>query len=371
MVIKTSVLQPYCSVLNTSIDISKYVTTSDVIEIKAENNNFYLSMTNGEYYVRIHFPADESDNFYASVNATTFLKLISKITTDTVLFSVDNNTLYINANGKYKLPLVFEDEKMVTLPEMEIKEVTTKFDLSSMVLKDISVYNSSQMNSGVITNIIQKLYYVDNEGAITFSAGACVNNFQVQNPFKILINQKLVNLFKLFDDETVHVSIGQDKLSEDIVQTKLRIEGSAVDITAALSCDDSMLNAVPATIIRNRANKSYPYNVNVGSNVFKDAINRLLIFADSNLHNYLKVVFTEKNIVISNLDKDNSEAIAYTASEGVTEDLSYECVIDAGDLLNILNTYKTSAINISFGDKEALVFKYTNIVNVVPEVDME
>ena len=48
---------------------------------------------------------------------------------------------------------------------------------------------------GVVSNPIQRLYYMDERGAVTFTSGACINNFTLEKPVKILLNNKLVKLF--------------------------------------------------------------------------------------------------------------------------------------------------------------------------------
>ena len=50
--------------------------------------------------------------------------------------------------------------------------------VDSEVLKSISHYNVKELAKGIIINPdIQKLHYVDEKGALTFTTGACVNNF--------------------------------------------------------------------------------------------------------------------------------------------------------------------------------------------------
>ena len=61
------------------------------------------------------------------------------------------------------------------------------------------------------------MYYVDNEGAITFTSGACVTKFDLAGDIKLLFNQRLVKLFKLFKNTKVHFTVGNTNISEDII----------------------------------------------------------------------------------------------------------------------------------------------------------
>lgn len=49
------------------------------------------------------------------------------------------------------------------------------------------------------------MYYFDKDGALTFTSGACVNKFTANVQSKLLFNDRLVKLFKLFKDASVHV----------------------------------------------------------------------------------------------------------------------------------------------------------------------
>ena len=75
---------------------------------------------------------------------------------------------------------------------------------------------------------------MDEKGAITFTNGACVNSFTLEQPVKLLFNNRLVKLFKLFKDESVKFTIGYDPISDDIIQTKVRFATSDIIITAIL-----------------------------------------------------------------------------------------------------------------------------------------
>ena len=82
-------------------------------------------------------------------------------------------------------------------------------------------YNTKQLNIGSVAKPVQKMFYIDNEGCITFTSGACVNNFTLEKPIRVLLNSRLVNLFKLFKDELVQFNLGYDPLSETIIQTNI------------------------------------------------------------------------------------------------------------------------------------------------------
>ena len=48
---------------------------------------------------------------------------------------------------------------------------------------------------------VLKYYYIDEEGALTYADSGCINNFKLEKAFKALFNERLVQLFKIFENE--------------------------------------------------------------------------------------------------------------------------------------------------------------------------
>ena len=120
--------------------------------------------------------------------------------------------------------LFFDNNEMLTLPPITILNKTLDMNISGEILNSILQYNSKELVKTSIAKPIQKLYYLDQEGCITFTTGACVNNFVLEKPVKILLNNRLVKLFKLFKNSLVKFTLGYDAISESIVQTKVLFE---------------------------------------------------------------------------------------------------------------------------------------------------
>ena len=311
------------------------------------------------------------NDFRATVNATIFLKLISQITTDTIELSVVDNTLVVKGNGTYKLPLIFDGEELLKLPKIDIENVTAEFAISSDILNSILQYNSKELTKGTISKPVQKLYYVDECGAITFTNGACVNSFSLSQPVKVLFNNRLVKLFKLFKDGDVKFTLGYDPISEEIIQTKVKFENSSVAITAILSCDDTLLGSVPVRAIRGRANTEYPHSVNLNKSALIQTISRLTLFntTDTFTKPYGTFEFGKDSVVVYDSNKENCETIYYDNDvNSLTE--PYVGIFNLADLKTTLETCNESYLCMSFGDGAAMVISRGSVKNVIPEVKL-
>jgi len=364
MIIKTEELKNVCSVILNAVDSNELSRITETLELKVSDSILYLCVTNKEYYVEVKLKLNENVDFHATVNANLFLKLIAKTTTEYVELNIENN-LVITGNGKYYLPLIYDNDKLLTLPKIEIKNVTTTFNIKTSVLDSIYRYNSKELLKGTAAKAVQRLYYVDEKGCITFTSGACVNNFTLDKPVKLLFNDKLVKLFKLFKSDDVVFTLGQDALSQEIIQTKVRFENNNVIITAILSCDDKLIASVPVSAIRNRATNVYDYSVTVNRLELLDAVSRLMLFSEGNLKVFSSFEFTSDKMICWDTNHVSSETINY--SNSVPTLTSYNTILDLEDLKMTLVSLTDAYINISFGDNQAIVIARNNVYNVIPE----
>lgn len=365
MLLKNEELKEVCSKILTAVDPDGNSNVTETLELIVENGTLHLNVTNREYFVEIKIPVDVNENFHATVNATLFLKLISQITTEEVELIIEDKSLVVKANGVYKFPLIYDNAELLKLPEIKIENVTSEFVISSSILHDILNYNSKELSKKVYLKLVQRYYYVDECGCITFTSGACVNNFTLPQPIKMLLNQKTVKLFKLFDGE-VKFTMGHDALTDDITQTKVKFDNGKVTLTAIISCDDSLINSVPVNVIRGMATDEYKYSVVLNKDEMLQAINRLLLFSSS--RTYSEFTFTPENVTLS-LNNLSKEKINYYNDTSVSEE--YHTMLDLNDLKLTLENCSESHITMNFGNERSIVIVRNNIYNVIPEVDYD
>ena len=373
MIIRTEKLQPACSKLLPAVDSSAIAEITDVLELKASGKILYINVTNREYFAQVKIELDDVVDFHATVSANLFLRLVSQITTETVELNVAETTLKMKANGSYDIPLIFDNDKLMELPAIEINNVTTELTVESDILQSILNYNSKELMKDLILQPVQKMYYVDQEGCITFTTGACVNNFQLEQPIKVLLNQRLVKLFKLFNSGKVKVTLGHDAISDTIIQTKIKFENDIVCLTAILSCDDDLVNKVPAAAIRGRANKNYPYNVSFSKAELNETINRLLLFSSTSALNRIKsdskFVFEYNYVSIYDVTSANVERVFYKTGV-LPEGEQYIATFDLNDLKHALDSSEDDFVTFGFGDHAALVISSKSVRHVVSEVSV-
>ena len=370
MIIKTQNFKEVCSTILTAIDSKEISTLTETLELNAHNKVLFLNVTNGEYFVSVKFPLDTEEEFHVSVNANLFLKLVAAITTEDIELSKKDSYLQVKGNGTYKIPYIFDGDKMLELPKIIIENPTVSMKISGDTLLSILNYNSKELLRGTISKPVQKLYYVDEKGCLTFTSGACVNNFVLEKPIKVLFNNRLVKLFKLFKSNMIDFTLGYDNVDETLIQTKVKFETSDITLTAITGCTDELLNTVPVNAIRGRAEFEYPYNVLLNTQELKDAINRLLLFSAGygsikNLKPYSKFVFKNNQVTIYDSNEENIELITFT--NDIKIDGEYTMILDLADLKLVIDTIVEDYVTLSFGNHQAVVLSRSTISNIIPE----
>ena len=366
MILKVKEFQNACKSILAAVDTTSKTIENETLELVAENKVLTLCVTNKEYFVSVRMNVDFDESFIATVDAKLFLSLIAKITTTEVDLSIKGNTLVIKGNGQYKLPMIYEDTKLLELKPIIIENKTSTFVMSSDNLLSILAFNSKELLKGTIKRPVQAMYYMDNEGCITFTDGACVNSFTLEQPIKVLLTQKLVKLFNLFNKNTdVQFTLGYDSVGS-IIQPKVSFENDSISITAILPSDPNYLTSVPVRAIRARANNMYKYTVNVSKDDLVQAIDRLLLFADTKTaKTKAKIEFNVDSMIMYGPDGETMEVINYV---NTSIDEPYTASLDLTSLKLTLDTCVEQYLTIHFGDNQAMVISRGSIKNVIPQL---
>lgn len=373
MLIRTSDFKEICNKILPAVDLSEHSILTDTLQLVSTDEALELNVSNSEYFVNVKMPTAENLNIFATVNASLFLKLVSQMTCEYVEFTADDNALKIVGNGTYNVPMVYNSvgDSILDIPKIKIDNTTSSFEIDSNILLSILNYNSKELNKPIITKPVQKFYYIDNEGCITSTSGLCINNFTLPSPIKMLLSQKIVKLFKLFNpDQNVKFTYGIDLLFDDLYQPKVRFETDAVAITALLPVDTSLISQVNAKVMRDATTINNPYSIMVNKTTLLQAINRFMLFGNNSFIDQIcDFEFSLTGFVLSNIRTKNIEEINYINSAGLPEDFSYKASLNLIDLKNIIDVCNESVVQFRFGSGNSFILKQSSVDNVIFELD--
>ena len=365
MRLNTKQFKDVCNSILAAIDNSELSNYSEALELKTDKNILYLNVTNREYFASAKFELEEETILHVVINAHTFLKLISAITTEEIELVEKENYLLVKANGNYKFPMIYENGELLKLPRIEIKNETLDMNIGGDLLNSIINYNGKILNSKQDTTPIQKLYYLDQEGCVTFTSCACINNFKLEKNVKLLINNKVVKLFKLFKNSLIHFHLGYDQLNEYLTQTKIKLETPNLVLTAILP-SDSLLSQYPVAQLRALANKSYPYNVVLEVEKFLDAINRLKLLDKNNDDCTIHCDVDEVTIKVG----DNEEILPTFNGSKINEGEEYSMILRISHLKSVLENCEEQYITFNFGANNSTTLVRGNVISVIPECEV-
>lgn len=346
------------------------------LELYADSNILQLNVTNNEFYVSIRFQMDTSATFHAVVDASLFLSLISGITTET--FSIEANTNYIDiraGKSNYKLDMIFENDKLMRLPILDIQNKMVEMTISKDILSSILTVNSKELQKlkGTATvNELQRLYYIDETGCFTFTSGACFNAFTLEKPVKLLLNDRIVKLFKLFKEDA-KFTLGIDLIPGTQTLTKVIFETSDIYLAAKTNCDDVLIQKVqgPCVATKRYISEPYDYRLVLSANELFSAINRLQTFTknnkaatDTTLSQAVSISIQESGFVIK--DKfGNTETV--NIENGSISASQYDFSVNLIDLRLVLETCKTEHITFNCGNGRSIVITRGPVSNLIPE----
>ena len=371
MIIKTKDFQDVAKKILLATSLDKNACN---LELITKGSDLYLNVTNKEYFVAIKFALDTPEEFHATVDANLFLSLISALTTETFALSIKKNSIEIKSGkSSYTLAMIYDNESLLTLTPITIQNKTVEMNISKDILDSIVNVNSRELEKikGVANvNELFELYYIDDTGCFTFNTGACLNAFKLEKPVKLLLNERIVKLFKLFNED-VHFSLGQDT-ENDISKTKIILETSTVYLAAIITCDDRLISKIqaPCEATKKYINDKYDYHVVISSTLLKEAINRLTLFT-KNTNDKQNMRFITMNIKITPDEfviSDNFGNIESLPIEnGSFVENEYEMIINIIDLKLVVESCKNEHITINCGNKRSIIVNRGNISNLIPE----
>jgi DNA polymerase III sliding clamp (beta) subunit (PCNA family) len=372
MNLKTDVFQDTCKTILLAVDAS-----STNLELVAKDTNLFLNVTNREYFCSLKYTLEEPTEFHATVSAPLFLNLIAGITTETFNLTTKDNTVVVKAGkSSYKLPMIYENDTLMTLPEITLTNKMVEMPISLDILKSIINVNSKEIlklknMKAVEVNELQKHHYIDENGCFTFTTGAVLNSFKLAKPVKLLLNDRIVRLFKLFKSD-VNFSFGHDPLASGKVQTKVVFQTEDTYLAAIITNDEILLNKVqgPYLATKNYISEKCDNRVVLSVNTVLAAVSRLMLFSKNSalksdtVSMYMKFDLTPTELTITD-NSGNMETV--TVEKGSIVNDAYSLSLNLFDFKLVLESCKDEFVTMNCGNHKTVVFNYGTVSHILPE----
>lgn len=376
--VKTDKIKAIADKISVGVEDDRAAPITELLEFELFNKNLTLKTTNKEYFLTA-FIEDVSDNdsyFHVCIIADVFLQLVSKTTTDYITLEIVDTGLKFIGNGEYILPMTLDGDEAKKLPVIDFKDQNNNFKISSTILKSLISFNSRGLAKNIVINNILKYYYIDNEGALTYADSGCINNFTLEKPFKALFNERLVQLFKIFENEEVNIQtcnydIGTDNEGKVMLQNRIQFTTRDITLTAILP-DTDLTEKYPAFAIRQLTSNSYPFSCIISKSKFLKALERMSILDKRTSDNKVelkkigKLDFKTDRLEIRDVKGINYDIVEYESKEIGNE---FEVYIDLTDLTKHANISISENITLRYGNEDAVMMERQNYMQIIPAME--
>lgn len=293
-----------------------------------------------------------------TVDADKFGKLISKTTSEDIELLVIDDVLSIKANGTYKIPLISDEDGLISFPDVkdlsENKEADCKTKLSSVM----QAYN---INKAALAKTLENPaltgYYCD-ESVISTDANVITFNqfkmFDIENP--ILISAQQMQLLTLNSEEDIEV-----RISKSDVQFK----------TNDVIIDGSIMEGIedfPADEVNAYLGEAFTSMCKVPKDLLIGILDRLSLFIEPYDKNGAYFTFTRKGINIHSKKDASTEIINYVESKGFEP---FMCCVDIPMLKEQLQSNPDDTVKIYYGNENALKIESGKVIQVIALLEDE
>lgn len=293
-----------------------------------------------------------------TVDADKFGKLIAKTTSEDIELIVIDDVLSVKANGTYKIPLIADEEGLVTFPALsETKGKTTNVKLTSIM----QAYN---INKSALAKTLENPaltgYYC---GDMVISTDANVITFNDFKMFEqdepLLISPQLMQLLTLNKQEDIKLIA--DKTLLTFIADDMVVQGAVMEGIEDFPADD----------VKAYLDEAFTSSCKVPKDLLLATLDRLALFIEPYDKNGAYFTFGRKEINIHSKKDASTEIINYVESKNFEP---FMCCVDIPMLKEQLQANPDDTVKICYGNENALKIesgKVTQVIALLEDEDLD
>lgn len=293
-----------------------------------------------------------------TVDADKFGKLIAKTTSEDIELIVIDDVLSVKANGTYKIPLIADEEGLVTFPDLsETKGKTTNIKLTSIM----QAYNINKSAlAKTLENPALTCYYC---GDMVISTDANVITFNDFKMFEqdepLLISPQLMQLLTLNKQEDIKLIA--DKTLLTFIADDMVVQGAVMEGIEDFPADD----------VKAYLDEAFTSSCKVPKDLLLATLDRLALFIEPYDKNGAYFTFGRKGINIHSKKDASTEIINYVESKNFEP---FMCCVDIPMLKEQLQANPDDTVKICYGNENALKIesgKVTQVIALLEDEDLD
>lgn len=328
---------------------NKLIPITGLLSIMLEDGVLSITSTDAMNILVVMEHDVGGEYFEVVVQADIFSKLIGKLTSEYTSLEVADYTLFIKANGSYKIELPLDEEgELISFPQYEFKiesQSTVKLSDLKSVLKVNKAAVADTMEIPYLTG-----YYCGEQVLTTDTYKICSNDIKLFEQI-VLLPSDLMNLLSLLDQEEIIVYHSGNKIS--FATKNIYIRGTELDD----------IEDYPVESILGFVQQSMPGACQVDRKELLSVLDRFSLFAKPFESNGVYVTFTQEGINFGSKGNSAVEILPYLQKDEDNE--PFTCHVDVGLLEAQVKAQDSKVVNLFFGVPEALKMVHGDVTQVV------
>ena len=299
--------------------------------------------TNYLYVVQKDAYEGEED-FYVTVQVEQFSKLLTRITSPNITLEIKGETLEVTGNGKYTIALQpDENGELIKYPDPYQKfynreggqNGTEVIDLSDIktTLNSVKPALALTMEVPILIN-----YFVGDKVVAADGYKVASYNHPVFNQ-PALFSGELMDLLDVMTDNKITVTLADNHM--------LFYTDSCIIFTYQV--ED--VEEYPISKIDELLQVTLNSKCTVNKSDFLALLDRLSLFVSPYDNDTIKMVFSNKDVLISNKSDNSEESLGYVSSENCT---SYVCLVSIEYLLTQIKSCASDNVVLYYGSDSSI-----------------
>ena len=334
------------------------IPITSMIGIKLSNGKLRLLTTDMTNTLCIIIDKVSGVDMDITVDADKFGKLVSKTTSEDIELLVIDGVLSIKANGTYKIPLISDEEGLISFPDIKLLKDINTIDCHTKLSSVMQAYNINKSalaktleNPALTGYFCADIVISTDANVITF------NGFQMfDNDQPILISAQQMQLLTLNTKEDIDVFIGKTSIqfvTEDVVIDGALMEG---------------IEDFPANEVHAYLDEAFTSSCKVPKDLLLSVLDRLALFIEPYDKNGAYFTFGRKGINIHSKKDASTETINYVESKNFEP---FVCCVDIPMLKEQLQANPDDTVKICYGNENALKIESGKVTQVIALLEDE
>ena len=356
--LKTEKLQELVSRAIKGCSNNKMIPITGLMSIELKDNRLTLATTDAINYLFIKEDKVDGEDFSVVVQAETFSKLISRMTSETISLELVGEELRVTGNGDYKIELPLDEEgELIKFPRpldnVDITSVQPDCLLNLSTVRKLLMVNKPALSTSLDVPCYTG-YYAGDKVISTDTYKICGTDIKLFDA-PILISPEMMDLLDVMTNETIHVFVVDNTIvcdTPDCVVYGKELEGK----------DSYQVDAISGLLALD-----FPSVCSVSKDAMLQALDRLSLFVGPYDKNGIYITFTRDGLNMSSRKSNGVEVIPYKTSK---EFKDFTACINIEMLQSQIKSHVLDEIELHYGLDNALEIVDGNVTQIIAyEVD--